>query len=620
MSSDKYVIDNFSHLPHTIPGATETDAGVMTAAQVRKLDQGSSWFNVMTYGATGDGVTDDGPAVQRTIDAYEAGGGKGTIYFPRPSASYRIVTPVVTNLGVANPFLRVFGDGAVITCASPGNDCLNFGALVTLVEGLVLQGDGVTTVLRGLVVTGESNTVRNCFVRNVMATWAAIAGGGTQSEIVDVTMNGSTCGIGIIWVFAIQAFLDNISGTDGVINGSPCWIFLDTQPPFDVYRLCRNISCDESNGSWIKAGQSGVFSASRIAVVDINSARGIKNDLAPCISVSDTDRLTVRNFTPELAGQFVTLDLHSVTKAKIEDVATIVLSPNSPVSILRADNACGYVEVVESSFDAIDSSATHTVHIVNGQRTEIVPGGAVALSPGLLMKLDGANPGQYTPALKTDSPSLVVGSLILGPAVSSTTFAMPAVAAFNQALWPAFFFINDDSNASATIGLFALSDPAHGFAGLKPVDLTGLVTAAQVAAAFSAAINAATGVGFSVTSTVDGLGNITIKNTTLGSSGDRQTTGATFPNNGQAALLTPNSGALVGGQSNAEVNLLAGQIYPIQIDGVDVIAIGDKLTLSTTTDGQAKKVVAGTYLFTATAASAATAGALVNAIYQPGTI
>jgi len=41
MASDKYLIENFSHLPHTIPGATEADAGVMTAAQVQKLNGAS---------------------------------------------------------------------------------------------------------------------------------------------------------------------------------------------------------------------------------------------------------------------------------------------------------------------------------------------------------------------------------------------------------------------------------------------------------------------------------------------------------------------------------------------------------------------------------------------------
>lgn len=38
MARDKYLIDNFNHLPHVIPGATTSDAGVLTAVDKTKLD------------------------------------------------------------------------------------------------------------------------------------------------------------------------------------------------------------------------------------------------------------------------------------------------------------------------------------------------------------------------------------------------------------------------------------------------------------------------------------------------------------------------------------------------------------------------------------------------------
>lgn len=42
----------------------------------------ANWFNVVDYGATGDGSTDDTTAIQDAIDAAEAAGG-GVVYFPR---------------------------------------------------------------------------------------------------------------------------------------------------------------------------------------------------------------------------------------------------------------------------------------------------------------------------------------------------------------------------------------------------------------------------------------------------------------------------------------------------------------------------------------------------------
>jgi parallel beta-helix repeat protein len=50
-------------------------------------------FNVLNFGAIGDGVTDDTVAIQNAINAANSAGG-GTVLFPEPSAAYRITSPV----------------------------------------------------------------------------------------------------------------------------------------------------------------------------------------------------------------------------------------------------------------------------------------------------------------------------------------------------------------------------------------------------------------------------------------------------------------------------------------------------------------------------------------------
>jgi hypothetical protein len=48
-----------------------------------QLKQSMAWYNVRDYGAVGDGVTDDRPAIEAAITACQASTHKGKVYFPR---------------------------------------------------------------------------------------------------------------------------------------------------------------------------------------------------------------------------------------------------------------------------------------------------------------------------------------------------------------------------------------------------------------------------------------------------------------------------------------------------------------------------------------------------------
>jgi hypothetical protein len=68
--------------------------------------QGTQTFVLTDFGATGDGVTDDGPALQAALDAL-AGAGGGTLFVP--AGRYAIVTPVARNFGGLASTIKITG-------------------------------------------------------------------------------------------------------------------------------------------------------------------------------------------------------------------------------------------------------------------------------------------------------------------------------------------------------------------------------------------------------------------------------------------------------------------------------------------------------------------------------
>ena len=63
-------------------------------------------FNLTDFGATGDGLTDDGPALQAALDAMDEAGG-GTLFVP--AGRYAIVTPVQKNFTGAASTISILG-------------------------------------------------------------------------------------------------------------------------------------------------------------------------------------------------------------------------------------------------------------------------------------------------------------------------------------------------------------------------------------------------------------------------------------------------------------------------------------------------------------------------------
>jgi len=122
---------------------------------------GLPWFNVKTYGAVGDGTTDDTTAVNVAIAALVAAG-RGVLYFP--AGTYKI-TAALTSLSVP---CTVLGDGievSKIVCTSTTAVLFTGAASGCTFRDLWLHNSATATAGAALrVTTGHLNRYINLFI------------------------------------------------------------------------------------------------------------------------------------------------------------------------------------------------------------------------------------------------------------------------------------------------------------------------------------------------------------------------------------------------------------------------------------------------------------------------
>lgn len=116
-------------------------------------------FNVQDYGAIGDGVTDDGPAIQAAgnaaIDSASSLAGRfGTIFFPPlpKGGSYRIATPVAWSVtqgvGIAGALrFKILGSGMDGPLQiAVGDNQTGLSATASLMEWAEIEVDSISTI------------------------------------------------------------------------------------------------------------------------------------------------------------------------------------------------------------------------------------------------------------------------------------------------------------------------------------------------------------------------------------------------------------------------------------------------------------------------------------------
>jgi len=149
-----------------------------TPTGFRRIPRGT--LNVIDFGATGDGATDDAPAINRVMRMLE-NGFSNHVYFPKPKVAYRINSAITLPDGVASGNTEerciIEGDSAIVelnydgpaflrTVANNTDANTTIGRLVPIISGFDIEATSVTSNKVGF----EIGATYGCVIRNCKVT------------------------------------------------------------------------------------------------------------------------------------------------------------------------------------------------------------------------------------------------------------------------------------------------------------------------------------------------------------------------------------------------------------------------------------------------------------------
>jgi hypothetical protein len=229
--SDKALSDFTQGVSDTgdfIYGVVGSNSRKVQIGQALSLLNGSAgFFNVVDYGALGDGATDDAPAFQAAIDAAEASSSVKIVYVPHSASGYVFNATVTVPAGVTVRGDNKWNQGLSRIKPKAGFSSPLFqsdGYGVTRILRMALVGltlDGSSTTLEAVQVSCQESwfqdlCIRDCFTYGLHML--GVGSGSDQQALNNTILSCYFAGqIGIVEFFD-ALFIDNHCADTKIIN------------------------------------------------------------------------------------------------------------------------------------------------------------------------------------------------------------------------------------------------------------------------------------------------------------------------------------------------------------------------------------------------------------------
>lgn len=348
-------------------------------------------LDLRDYGAVANENTDDGPALQRALDALAAAGG-GTLIVP--PGRYVIASPTARNFNDVSSAIVLRGVGSssqlVLKGGSEVTSLLIGGIESVLFENLVFVGvPGVYPDVKTAVRINYClvATFRNCHFYGIGC--AAADGGVVFAETSDLHLErcafrgctgSSSNGTPVV---ALQNWLGlTVEDTEfidfGTLNGvghsktsqasSAAWVGVGSTPPLRSTAnqrgvLLRNVRMDEGAqfGLYVRPNEpSAVIENLNIQGLMVNVSHIFPR--AAGMVVDKVNHLTVRD---SFFG-FTTSEREAINLLRVNDAVLDHVQCVAGANVITASSSVNSLTVTESIYGRLDSSAKTTNIVKNG--------------------------------------------------------------------------------------------------------------------------------------------------------------------------------------------------------------------------------------------------------------